>query len=109
MRKMPSVGEYFLICSGMSRPQLEAISDNIVEKLRTCGARPWHVEGLQERSSWILIDYGDIVVHIFHDQTRKFYNLERLWGDAPQRRFRSLAAKRVSHVKRRRRPRKAKA
>ena len=98
---MSSLGDFFLIASGESAPQVKAISENIVEKLRALGSRPWHIEeDASGKPSWILLDYGDVVVHIFHEETRKRYNLERLWGDAPQRRFRPKARKKVMHVKR---------
>ena len=87
MRKMPSIGDYFVIASGESAPQVKAISENIVDKLRKEGVRPLHVEEDVGDPTWIILDYGDCVAHIFHDSARKFYNLERLWGDAPQRRF----------------------
>src|SRR3989338_3534226 len=96
MRKMPSITDYFVIASGSSAPQLRAISENIVDKLRDLGFRPSHVEEDLEGPTWVLLDYSDVVVHIFHEKSRKFYNLERLWGDAPQRRFEPKAKKRVS-------------
>ena len=99
---MSSIGDFFVITSGESAPQVKAISQNIAEKLRTLGAKPWHTEeDVSGKPSWILLDYGDVVVHIFHEETRKRYNLERLWGDAPQRRFRPTARKKVSRAKER--------
>ena len=94
MRKQRSICEYFVIASGRSTTQVKAISDNIVENLKNCKNRvlPWHVEGDKE-ALWVLLDYGDVVVHIFYDETRKYYNLERLWGDAPQRRYRTRIRK----------------
>lgn len=73
--------DYFLICSGTSQRQVQAIADGIDEALRSDKIRPHHVEGYP-RGQWVLLDYGDFVVHIFDDETRQFYGLERLWGDA---------------------------
>ena len=74
--------EYFLICSGASDRQVQAIADAIVESLRDQGKRPLAVEGYK-RGTWVLIDYGDFVAHVFDQETRSFYALERLWADAP--------------------------
>ncbi|MGI6576067.1 MAG: ribosome silencing factor [bacterium] len=73
--------DYFVIASGGSRVQVKAIAEAIEEKLALRGIKVEHREG-NDKSGWILLDYGDIVVHIFHDQQRAFYDLERLWGDA---------------------------
>lgn len=73
--------EYFLICSGSNERQVQAIADGILEQLRKIGQRPLHVEGERE-GSWMLLDYGSLIVHIFHEETRAFYALERLWSDA---------------------------
>ncbi len=83
MRKAPSnLCDYFFICSATSTRQSKAIADGITESLKAKGTRPWHVEGYKE-GQWILLDYNSVVVHIFHDDARSFYRLERLWGDAP--------------------------
>ncbi|HEV7519156.1 MAG TPA: ribosome silencing factor [Thermoanaerobaculia bacterium] len=74
--------DYFLICSGTSERQVQAIANSIEERLRDEGARPLHIEGYN-RGQWVLLDYGDLVVHVFDIQTRGFYALERLWADAP--------------------------
>ncbi len=74
--------EYFLICSGASDRQVQAIADAIVESLREQGKRPLAVEGYKH-GTWVLIDYGDFVAHVFDQETRSFYALERLWADAP--------------------------
>ncbi len=75
----------FVICHGTSRTQVEAIADYIDRQVRKIlGIHPWHVEGA-ENAEWILIDYGDVVVHVFQDSRRKFYNLEQLWADADVR------------------------
>lgn len=76
--------EYFVLCSGTSERQVQAIADAVEERLRAEGVRPLHVEGYN-RGQWVLLDYGDLVVHIFQEETRRFYALERLWGDAPEK------------------------
>ncbi len=80
LTSLEGVADYFLICSGSSEPQVKAIAEAIEEKLRLAGARPWHVEDGSRR--WVLMDYVDVVVHVFHEKTREYYLLERLWGDA---------------------------
>ena len=74
--------DYFLICSGASERQVQAIADAVQERLRGERVRPLHVEGYN-RAQWVLLDYGDLVVHVFQEEPRRFYALERLWGDAP--------------------------
>ena len=86
LREVSPVADYFLIMSGSNKPQLKAISDNIEEKLAEQGLKPLRIEGYRE-AEWILLDYGALVVHIFADEQRDYYNLERLWGDAPAYRF----------------------
>ena len=81
LRDLDGVCDYFLIVSGSSEVQVKAIADAVQEKLREVGVRPWHVEGLEGRR-WVLLDYVDLVVHVFHHRTREYYLLERLWGDA---------------------------
>ena len=81
LRQAAGFADYFLICSGGNPRQIRAIADAIMEALASDGARPAHVEGYQ-RSEWILLDYFDFVVHIFSPETRLFYSLERLWGNA---------------------------
>jgi len=86
MRKLPTVCDYFVIASGTSTTHVRAIADSIIDKLKESGERPWHVEGERE-ALWMLIDYGDVVVHVFGQDTRKYYDLEKLWSDAPQKRY----------------------
>lgn len=76
-----SVADYFVICSGRSDTQVQAIADAIEHRLRRAGHRPLAVEG-RERGQWILLDYGDVVVHVFYAPVREFYDLERLWSRA---------------------------
>ncbi len=82
LRELAGVSDYFVIVSASSEVQTKAIADAIEEKLREDHAsKPWHVEGRDGRR-WVLLDYIDVVVHVFHETTREFYLLERLWGDA---------------------------
>ena len=79
-----SVCKYFIICSGNSNTHVKSISNSIQKHVwKENNENPWHVEG-EERCDWILIDYVDIAVHIFKKETRIFYDLESLWGDAKQ-------------------------
>lgn len=78
---LEGVADYFLICSGSSEPQVRAIAEEVEDKLREAGTRAWHVEGREGRR-WVLLDFVDVVVHVFHEKTREYYLLERLWGDA---------------------------
>ena len=77
-----AITNYFVICHGNSKPQLEAIADNIIGRtLKGLKVKPWHKEGF-ENAEWILLDYVDVVVHIFREDRRNFYQLEKLWADA---------------------------
>ena len=81
--ELTSSADYFIICSATSERQTQAIADNILDKLREDqGVKPLLVEGTTP-GRWILIDFGDFIVHVFTEETRRFYGLERLWGDAP--------------------------
>ncbi|MCS6804094.1 MAG: ribosome silencing factor [Acidobacteriota bacterium] len=80
LRNITSIADAFLICSGTSNRQVQAIADAIIDKLRAAGSRPMHVEGY-DVAEWILIDYGYLVVHVFSERARDFYDLERLWRD----------------------------
>ena len=81
LRGISSATDFFLLGSGTSDIQVRSIAEHIIEELKKEGVRPGHVEGL-EGGRWVLIDYIDFVVHIFHPQARSFYQLETLWGDA---------------------------
>jgi ribosome-associated protein len=81
LRKAEAFTDFFLLCSGQSTRQVQAIADAIEEALRKDHVRPAHIEGY-DRAEWILLDYFDFVVHIFIPATREFYSLERLWGSA---------------------------
>ena len=74
--------DYFLLCSGQNPRQVQAIADGVERRLRDHKLRPAHVEGYQT-GQWVLMDYGDFVLHVFLHERRRFYGLERLWGDAP--------------------------
>ncbi len=77
-----AIADYFVICSGSSDTQIDAISDSIDEQVYTkLQQSPWHKEGM-ENKQWILLDYVDVVAHVFNNQSREYYNLEDLWGDA---------------------------
>lgn len=82
MRKMPSVSDYFVIASGGSQRQLQTMAEEIQQRLADAGYRRGHVEGTSQ-SVWVLLDCGNVVVHLFEPEARLFYSLERLWGDAP--------------------------
>lgn len=77
-----SIADYFLVCSGRSTTHLETITQAVREALRAAEARLRHSEGVAG-SGWVLLDYGDVLVHVFLAETRAYYALERLWGDAP--------------------------
>ncbi|MGH7966813.1 MAG: ribosome silencing factor [Candidatus Binatia bacterium] len=79
-----SVADYFLICTGRSDVQVQSICRAIEESLATSGVKPLAVEGFTH-GQWVLMDFGDVVVHIFYETVRSFYNLEGLWAQAPQR------------------------
>ena len=81
--ELTSIADYFIICSASSERQTQAIADSILDKLREDqGVKPLLVEGTTP-GRWILIDFGDFIFHIFTEDCRRFYGLERLWGDAP--------------------------
>jgi ribosome-associated protein len=81
LREIASFTDYFILCSGRASRQVQAISDEVEEQLRKEGSKTSHIEGYQ-KADWVLMDYGDFVVHIFGQEARDFYNLERLWRDA---------------------------
>jgi ribosome-associated protein len=78
--EIASFANYFLLCTGDSSRQMQAIADEVEEKLKAFGIRPSHVEGYQN-AEWILLDYMDLVIHIFSKDARTYYDLERLWRD----------------------------
>ncbi len=97
LRKTSFVASHFLIVHGTSDRHTRTIASNIIDELAEQDVKAWHVEGMQE-GRWILLDFSDLIVHVFHHDTRKFYDLERLWGNvgkssAPKRK-KSSARKR---------------
>lgn len=82
LEEITTIADYFIICSADSEVQVKAIADEIDRTLRKEGIKCYHREGY-EALRWVLLDYFDVVVHIFHKEAREFYNLEKLWGDAP--------------------------
>ena len=81
--ELTTIADYFIICSAESLPQIRAIRDHIEKTLSERGDRLFGVEG-GDGSAWLLMDYSDLIIHIFKEDARSFYSLERLWGDAPQ-------------------------
>ena len=81
VKKITSLTDTFIVCSSESDPQTKAIMNHVTDTLSADKIKPLHVEG-HENLKWILIDYADIVINIFNKQTREYYNIERLWGDA---------------------------
>ena len=82
VRGISTATDFFLIASGRSDVQVKAIAEHVIDGAKSDGHRPEHVEGL-DQGRWVLVDYIDHVVHVFHPAVREFYQLETLWGDAP--------------------------
>ena len=83
IRDLTTLGDYFVVASGNSTSHVKALAEEVDERLSAMGVEPRRVEGYQT-CLWILMDYYDIIVHIFNKETREFYGLERLWADAPK-------------------------
>jgi ribosome-associated protein len=81
LRRAAGFTDFFVTCSGSNSRQIRAVADGVMEALSQEGAKPSHVEGY-DRAEWILLDYFDFIVHVFAEETRLFYGLERLWGNA---------------------------
>ncbi len=81
LRELAGVCDYFVIATGHSEIQVRAIADAVEDGLRERGLRVWHSEGYEARR-WLLLDYVDVVVHVFHARAREYYLLDKLWGDA---------------------------
>ncbi len=90
--------DYFVICSGVSITQVKAIAEHIETEFMKQTIRPLSIEGLRY-AHWVLMDYGDVIVHIFEDETRAYYELEKLWLDAPR-----IPIPEVEHTQRRKGP-----
>ena len=81
LRSTPAFTDHFVLCSGQNPRQVKAIADAIEDAMRAAKVKPSHIEGY-DRAEWILMDFFTFIVHVFSPQTREFYSLERLWGDA---------------------------
>jgi len=86
LRGVSSATDYFVLATGTSDIQVRAIAEHVLEEFSGRGMKPLHVEGM-DRARWVLLDFVDFVVHVFHPQAREFYQLELLWGDAPTQAF----------------------
>ena len=89
VRELTSVAEAFIICSGRSNRQVTAIAEYIQAELKKAGIKPLSVEGKKE-GHWVLLDYGHVIIHVFYESVRKFYDLEGLWVDAKRIQTKSL-------------------
>ena len=92
VRKLSSITDFFVICHGDSEPHVNAIADNI---RKGTSYKPKHIEGY-ENQSWILIDYFDVIIHVFKNETRQYYNIEKLWDDAPTKKYQDEKTKPIS-------------
>lgn len=81
IRELTDIADFFVLVHGNSDRHVRTIADSVLDNLHTKKTKPFHIEGRSD-ATWILLDYGVVIVHVFHYATRKFYNLERLWGDA---------------------------
>jgi len=107
LKEVATFTDYFVICSADSDTQVKAIADEIDKSLRDGGLKSWHKEGYRSLN-WVLIDYVDVVVHVFKKDMREFYNLEKLWGDAPVIEVEDPALKKAAPVKEKKTVRKTK-
>ena len=92
VRKLSSITDFFVICHGDSEPHVKAIADNI---RKGTSHKPKYIEGY-ENQSWILIDYFDVIIHVFKNETRQYYNIEKLWADAPTKKYQDEKTKPIS-------------
>jgi ribosome-associated protein len=83
LHEISSICDYFIICTVESTPQVKAVFEHVEAELKQENTRVWHIEGTGNLQ-WVLMDYVDVVVHIFLPEVREFYSLERLWNDAPR-------------------------
>jgi len=86
LRRMPLGTDFFVICSGNSDTHVRAVVDEVLERMKASDQRVWRVEGYRP-GRWVLLDYVDVVVHVFHRDTRSYFGLEMLWGDVPTERI----------------------
>jgi ribosome-associated protein len=98
LRKLVTFTDYFVVCSADSDTQVKAIADQVDKALSDEGIKCWHREGLKALN-WVLLDYVDVVVHIFRKDAREFYNLEKLWGDAPSQKMKDPLEKKAVSAK----------
>jgi ribosome-associated protein len=98
LRELTIVTDFFVICGSVSVVGVKAIAEEILHRFKEEGITPNHIEGLAE-GNWVLLDYGDMIVHIFHEQIRELFDIESLWGDAPRRSFRPKPRKVASKEK----------
>lgn len=83
VKSLTSFADYFIICSGQSRRQVLALAQHLEEAMAKRGVKPLGIEG-REEGQWVLLDFNDVIVHIFYQPVREFYDLEGLWGEAPR-------------------------
>ena len=86
MRALTSICDYFVICHGRSPTHVRAVAEQIAQTMKQCHVHYHHREG-RAQASWIVLDYLDVIVHVFDGEARQFYDIERLWGDAPRTEF----------------------
>ena len=92
LRGVSPVTDYFVICTGTSRPQMRAVAEKVCEHGQSVGQKVWHVAGL-ESGDWIVLDFVDVVVHVFDPAHRRYYDLELIWGGAPRVRWQGRAGR----------------
>ena len=92
VRKITSISDYFIVCSTSNERQARAIADDLRVRMKDLGKREMGVEGIDD-ARWVLQDFGDIVLHIFHESQREFYDIEGLWADAKQVRWKKASKK----------------
>ena len=98
LQKVSSIADYFVVCSGSSDRQVRAIAERVIDELKKQGRRPLSVEG-REEGRWVLVDYGEVVLHVFDEENRKHYDLEGFWDKVPRLRVASSKPRRKSPVK----------
>ena len=94
VRKITTISDYFIVCSTSNERQARAIADDLRVRMKEIGKREMGVEGLED-ARWVLQDFGDIVLHIFHESQREFYDIEGLWADAPQVKWKAASKKKT--------------
>jgi ribosome-associated protein len=94
VRELTSIADYFILCSGRSDRQVQSIAQGLDENGREEGFKPFAVEGMQ-RGHWVLMDFSDVIVHVFYEPVREFYDLDGLWGHAPRAKLPEAYAKLV--------------